>query len=136
MNGDNPAARLHAILVKAKAKPNNQNCRVAWSEILNISSKNESKFLMHMGKVTSLSHEIFEFVKNEYNGLLLEVKKRLFRGDNYYWPMSKNHNQDTFDKENYINNKSFFNCSFSLGLFFDIKSKKSTKLVLPLTKSK
>ncbi|MFQ3202120.1 MAG: hypothetical protein ACI87I_000416 [Pseudoalteromonas tetraodonis] len=66
MNGDNPAARLHAILVKAKGKPISQNCRAAWSDILNVSSKNESKFLMHMGKVSSLPYEIFEFVKAEY----------------------------------------------------------------------
>ena len=27
MNGDNPAARLHAILIKAKSRSGNENCR-------------------------------------------------------------------------------------------------------------
>lgn len=66
MNGDNPAARLHAILVKAKTKPNTGNCRAVWSDILNISPTNESKFLMQMGKVSSLPHEIIEFVRTEF----------------------------------------------------------------------
>lgn len=66
MTGDNPAARLHAILIKAKSRSGNQNCRNAWNEVLNISQTNESEFLMQLGKVSSLPHEIIEFVKNDY----------------------------------------------------------------------
>lgn len=125
MNGDNPAARLHAILVKAKGKPNNQNCRAMWSDILNISSENESKFLMHMGKVSSLPYEIFEFVKNEYPNQLSTTTHWTKQVNSAFLKQDYNGQFSTFITK--IDNHSLDN----LSLLSDLIAGKTSTKVLP-----
>jgi len=125
MNGDNPAARLHAILVKAKGKPKTQNCRAVWSEILKISSKNESKFLMQMGKVSSLPHEIFEFVKNEYPNQLSTTTHWSNQVNSAFLMQNYNGEFTTFIAK--IDNHSLD----SLSLLSDLIAGKTSTKVLP-----
>lgn len=125
MNGDNPAARLHAILVKAKSKPGGENCRKVWSEILNIPRANEAEFLMQIGKVSSLTHEIMEFVRNEYPNQLNTTKHWTGQVNSAFIQQNYNSQFSTFTTK--IDNHSLD----SLSLLSDLIANKTKTTVLP-----
>ena len=57
---NNPAARLLNILVAGKKINPNTNCRKAWCQLLEIPEDDKALFLPKLGKVLSLSGEIFD----------------------------------------------------------------------------
>ncbi len=66
MIGDNPAARLLAILEAGKEYQNHENCRSVWKRILDIESHPDSLLMSRLGKVMELPEQIITVLKQDF----------------------------------------------------------------------
>ncbi len=73
---DNPAARLHRILVEGKKRNDNANCRDVWADILEISPITEINIMRGIANTAELADKII-FTRDE----LLKAK----RAKSGYW---------------------------------------------------
>lgn len=94
---DNPAARLHRILVEGKKKNDNANCRDVWGDILNISPRTEINIMRGITNTAELADKII-FTRDE----LLNAK----RAKSEYWYKRVN---AAFRGQNLNSNWSTFN---------------------------
>ena len=66
MIGDNPAARLLAILERGKEFKGHENCRNTWKKILEVEGKADSVLMSRLGKVMELPEQIITILKKDF----------------------------------------------------------------------
>ncbi|MRT06976.1 hypothetical protein GJV05_03010 [Pantoea agglomerans] len=66
MNTDNPASRLHKILMIAKAQRNDHPHKVVWRHALDLGNCSDSKLYAQLGKVLALPEEIDLWLEENY----------------------------------------------------------------------
>lgn len=81
---DNPAGRLHDLLVRLTEQPGNGTLLNAWATVLDVAAED---IAVHLGKVADLVRETQEAVNNAGEGALLPMVGR-FR-DSWVQPISR-----------------------------------------------
>lgn len=66
MIGDNPAARLLAILEKGKEFKREDPCRSTWKKILGIEDQSDSLLMSRLGKVMELPEQIISIINKDF----------------------------------------------------------------------
>ena len=66
MIGDNPAARLLAVLEAGQQKNQNMSCREAWQQILGVEKGRDALLMSRLGKVMELPEQAIQILNRDF----------------------------------------------------------------------
>lgn len=66
MIGDNPAARLLAILEEGMKHPQKESCRRVWQQLLGVDNSSEALLIARLGKVMELPNQTVEILRRGF----------------------------------------------------------------------
>lgn len=66
MIGDNPAARLLAILEAGKQHEQGQNCRAVWRQIFGLDKRSDALLISRIGKLMELPEQIIQIIQSDF----------------------------------------------------------------------